>query len=117
MRSRGEEEEGLWAALAGRFAFQPRTYESESGIIEPLGSVTIDLAPAFAVSPAGYAAAERAVNALALLAMVEVFPAGEPLMVLDRQHSSYRFWPHRQAVNVDPTWPVEVFPTAITTSS
>ena len=42
--------------------------------------------------------------------MTQAFPASERLLVLDWQHASCWFWPHRHAAADDETWPVEVFP-------
>lgn len=105
-----EEYEDFWAPFDARFRFRPRLHESEAGIDEPSGSVTLDLSPIFAGQHSQFAAGEDAVNALALLGMTEVFPNDQRLLVLDWQHPSYWFWPHRQALHSDKTWPVEVFP-------
>jgi Protein of unknown function (DUF2716) len=105
-----EEYEDFWAPFDGRFRFRPRMQESWAGIEEPPGSVTIDLSPIFAGQGSQFAAGEAAVNALALLAMTEAFPVDQRLLVLDWQHPSYWFWPHRQALRSAQDWPVEVFP-------
>lgn len=102
--------EDLWTPFDTRYHFNPRTYEHETGISEPPGSVTFDLGPLFSGSEAQFAAGQDAVNALALLAMVEVLPIDQPMFVLDWQHPSYRFWPHRKARSPDEPWQVGVFP-------
>jgi hypothetical protein len=64
---------------------------------DPSPSVTFDLSGFFTASvQAEFNAAERAVDSLAHLAFVRVLPADRPLLVLDREHASFRFWPHRQ---------------------
>jgi hypothetical protein len=77
---------------------------------EPSQSVTFDLSPVFSGSQAEFAVGRRAINALALVAMIRTVAVTERLLVLDWQHPSYWFWPHRQAVSDDGQWPVEVFP-------
>ncbi|WP_406045041.1 DUF2716 domain-containing protein [Micromonospora sp. NBC_00898] len=57
-----------------------------------------------------FSAAQNAVNALGLPAMTRAFPTDTRLLVLDWQHTSYHFWPHRQACRPDQEWPIEIFP-------
>jgi hypothetical protein len=102
-------EEDFWGPFDARFEFRPNTWQ-HPGITEPTPSVTVDLAPIFVSKPAEFAAAEGAVNALALLAMTRVFAPTERLLVLDWQHQSWWFRPHQQATREDWQWPVEVFP-------
>lgn len=104
-----ENYENFWGPFDARFNFRPNVWQ-HPGIIEPTPSVTVDLAPIFASKPAEFAAAEGAVNALALLAMTRVFAPTERLLVLDWQHQSWWFRPHQQATRDDWQWPVEVFP-------
>ncbi len=100
----------FWRLFDDRFAFRPGIAPGRwPAIQEPAPSVTIDLAPVFASPPAEFAAAADAVNTLALLAMVRLLSPDDRLLVLDWQHPSYWFWPHRQATAADP-WQVEVFP-------
>jgi hypothetical protein len=96
-----------WATFETRFAFTPG---ARPAIDEPSPSVTIDLAPIFGDDQARFNAGETAVNAITLVALTKVFHPGQPLFVVDWQHPSYRFWPHRQALTVPPQWPVGVFP-------
>ncbi|MFG2043306.1 DUF2716 domain-containing protein [Dactylosporangium sp. NPDC048998] len=69
---------------------------------DPQPSVTFDLS-GFFTSPvqAEFNAAERAVDSLTHLAFVRVLPPDRPLLVLDREHASFRFWPHRQTEPLD----------------
>jgi hypothetical protein len=63
----------------------------------PQPSVTFDLAGFFtATVQAEFNAAERAVDNLAHLAFVRVLPPQRPLLVLNWEHASHRFWPHQQ---------------------
>lgn len=103
-------DDGLaWNPFDACYHFRPgRDSTRWPGIDEPAGSVTFDLAPAFARKE-GFAADEDAVTALTLTAMMSVFAADVPLIALDWQHPSYRFWPHRQAQSARP-WRVPVFP-------
>jgi hypothetical protein len=106
-----EQYEDYWAPFDARFQFragiQPERWPA---IQEPAPSVTLDLAPVFNGRQSEFAAGQRAINAIALLAMIRVTAATERLLVLDWQHPSYWFWPHRQAIREDGLWPVEVFP-------
>ncbi|GIH13386.1 DUF2716 domain-containing protein [Rugosimonospora africana] len=106
----GERDDDFWALFDARYRFRPKMRENGTGIDEPPGSVTIDLSPIFAGQRSQFAAGEDALNALALLAMTEVFSADQRLLVLDWQHPSHWFWPHRQALHPKQEWPVEVFP-------
>ncbi|MBG0819322.1 DUF2716 domain-containing protein [Planomonospora sp. ID91781] len=111
-----ERYEDFWAAFDARFNFRPQYKPShelydEPAINEPTPSVTIDLSPIFATSgSAQFAAAQDAVNILGLLAMTRTFTVSQRLLVLDWQHPSWGFWPHRQALTDTPHWPVEIFP-------
>jgi hypothetical protein len=106
----GEQYEDFWAPFDAQYQFRPGMQDGGAGIDEPPGSVTIDLSPIFAGQRSQFAAGEDAVNALALLAMTEIFPLDQRLLVLDWQHPGYWFWPHRQALRIQPDWPVAVFP-------
>jgi hypothetical protein len=86
----GERYEDFGHRFDTRYRFRPRMQESEAGIDEPLGSVTIDLSP-IAGQRSQFAAGEEAVNALSLLAMTEIFPVDQRLLVLDWQHPSIWF--------------------------
>jgi Protein of unknown function (DUF2716) len=55
--------------------------------------VTVDLAPIGTSGRVDVAAAEHAVNALALLAMTRVFASTERLLVLDWRHDKWWFRP------------------------
>jgi hypothetical protein len=88
-----------WGPFAQRFGFAPA-----HGIDEPAPSVTIDLAPIFDAGQARFNAGERAVNALAVLAMTGAFPPDQRLLVLDWQHPCRWFWPHRQVLQPEPLW-------------
>ncbi|WP_433415766.1 DUF2716 domain-containing protein [Microtetraspora malaysiensis] len=101
--------EDFWAPFDARFRFRPNQ-SREPAINEPTPSVTIDLAPIFTSKPAQFAAAHDAVNALGLLAMTRTFAPSQRLLVLDWQHPAWWFWPHRQATDDHPRWPVEIFP-------
>ncbi|MEV4177266.1 DUF2716 domain-containing protein [Nonomuraea sp. NPDC049709] len=71
-----ESYEDHWAPFDAHFTFRPRSWQhGEPAINEPVPSLTIDLAPIFARSPSGFAAAHNAVNALGLLAMTRAFPS------------------------------------------
>ncbi|RGA00563.1 DUF2716 domain-containing protein [Microbispora triticiradicis] len=106
-----ERYDDFWAPFDARFSFRPGYEQNDQAAIrEPIPSVTVDLAPVFAGEPAQFAAAEHAVNALGLLAMTRAFPTAQRLLVLDWQHPSWWFWPHRQALDPEPHWPVEIFP-------
>ncbi|MBG0831646.1 DUF2716 domain-containing protein [Planomonospora sp. ID67723] len=107
-----ERYEDFWAPFDARFDFRPspEPYD-EPAINEPAPSITIDLSPIFAISgSAQFAAAQDAVNTLGLLAMTRVFAPSQRLLVLDWHHPSWWFWPHRQALDENPRWPVEIFP-------
>ena len=94
-----------------RFAFRPGMSIAEPAINEPAGSVTLDLSPIFTARDVHEAAAGmNAVNSLGLLAWVSVLAPETSLLVLDWQHQTHRFWPHRFACQPDPQWQTEVFP-------
>ncbi|MER6171152.1 DUF2716 domain-containing protein [Streptosporangium sp. NPDC001681] len=106
-----ERYEDGWTPFDARFAFRPYSRrDGEPAISEPTPSLTIDLAPIFASDPAQFTAAQNAVNALGLLAMTRAFAESQHLLVLDWQHPSWWFWPHRQALAETVGWPVEIFP-------
>ena len=91
-----------WGPFDARYHFSPSLHGGPA-IDEPSPSVTIDLAPVLqATSPAVFAAGEQALNALAVLAMVRAFPEDQRLLVLDWQHPSHWFWPHRQVLQPEP---------------
>lgn len=70
---------------------------------DPRPSVTFDLSGFFTAEvQAEFNAAERAVDSLAHLAFVRVLPPDTPLLVLNWEHASHRFWPHR--VTTAPPW-------------
>lgn len=106
-----ERDEDYWAPFDERFQFRAGMQpERWPGIRESAPSVTFDLSSVFRGDQAEFGAGRRAINALALVAMVRTVPVTERLLVLDWQHPGYWFWPHRQAVSDDAQWPVEVFP-------
>ena len=93
-----ERYEDYWGPFEQRYHFAP-SMQSWPGIDEPVPSVTFDLAPVFDDSvQARFNAGERAVNALAVLALVRAFPEDQRLLVLDWQHPCRWFWPHRQVL-------------------
>ncbi len=102
-----EDYEDFWGPFGKRFKFRPREHP---GIDEPTTSVTVDLAPIFAGTPAEFAAGESAVNALALTAMTRVFAATDRLVALDWQHTSWWFRPDLHAIADDQQWLIPVFP-------
>ena len=100
-----------WTPFCRRFDFRPGMDSGEPAIAEPVPSVTVDLGPIFAArSHPEFAAGVHAVNSLTLLALVRVLEPDTSLVVLDWQHQTYRFWPHRLAGQPDPQWQTEVFP-------
>ena len=98
-----------WNPFYERFAFRPGM-ESWPAIEEPRPSVTIDLGPIFAGSHPEFSAGANAVNSLALVALTKVLAPDTSVVVLDWQHQTYRFWPHRFACRPDQQWPTTVFP-------
>jgi hypothetical protein len=101
--------EQFWTPFDDRFHFRPGTApEKWPAITEPAGSVTFDLSSVFERAD-GSSADEDALNEEILSAMNAVFPADIPLVALDWQHTSYWFWPHRQATEGQ-TWRVSAFP-------
>lgn len=89
--------EQFWTPFDQRFGFVPSASEPvPPGITEPLDSVTFSLASVYG-SETRFLAREAALNAEVLRAFVDVFPPDERLVVLDWQHPSYWFSPHRQA--------------------
>lgn len=115
--------ERYWTPFDAAYSFAPSYADDPArlqhpGITEPPGSVTFSLAPITqAGSQARYWAGVHALNAEVLQAFVTVFPEGERLVVLDWQHPSYWFRPHRHASGeFSPeglratTWPVCPFP-------
>ncbi|GGQ83639.1 hypothetical protein GCM10010166_62250 [Couchioplanes caeruleus subsp. azureus] len=98
-----------WASFNQRFAFRPGM-RSWPAIEEPGPSVTIDLEPIFAGGHAQFASGAAAVDSLTLAALTRVLDADTGLVVLDWQHQSYRFWPHRFACQPHQQWPTTVFP-------
>ncbi len=106
-RIRSEKYEDFWGPFDARFHFRPKEHP---GITEPAASVTVDLTPIFAGTPAEFAAGQSAVNAVALAAMTRVFAATDRLVVLDWQHASWWFRPQLHAIADDQQWPIPVFP-------
>jgi hypothetical protein len=101
--------DAYWSPFSQRFGFRPGMH-SWPAIVEPIPSVTVDLGPIFASDHPRFAAGADAVNSLTLLALVRVFEPATSLIVLDWQHQTYRFWPHRFACQPDSQWPTDVFP-------
>jgi hypothetical protein len=98
-----------WDPFHQRFAFRPGM-RSWPAIDEPRPSVTVDLGPIFAGSHSQFAAGADAINSLALVALTRVLGPDTSVVVLDWQHQTYRFWPHRFACQLDKQWPTTVFP-------
>jgi hypothetical protein len=99
-----------WTPFYERFDFRP-SVQHWPAISEPVPSVTVDLGPIFAArSQSEFDAGAAAVNRLALLAWVRVLEPDSSLVVLDWQHQTYRFWPHRFACQRDARWQTDVFP-------
>src|SRR6267154_900611 len=97
-----EQYQDYWAPFDARFQFRASIQpERWPAIQEPAPSVTLDLGPVFNGHPSEFAAGQQAINAITLLAMIRVTAATERLLVLDWQHPSYWFWPHRQAISDD----------------
>ena len=92
-----------------RFAFRP-SISSWPAIEEPRPSVTVDLEPIFAGGPARFGAGADAINSLALVALTRLLDSDTSIIVLDWQHQTYRFWPHRFARQSNQPWPTTVFP-------
>jgi Protein of unknown function (DUF2716) len=106
----GPEYERYWAAFDERFDFRPNyAPEVRPGIKEPVGSVTLSLAPIFDAGRAGFAAGEAAINAEVLRAFVAVLEEHVVLLALDWQHEGFWFRPHEHALRGDP-WPIPPFP-------
>jgi hypothetical protein len=100
----------LWSEFDRRFNFRASVRpEGWPAITEPPGSTTINLDAIFSAPPSGFAAGASAVNALVLRALVATVPEEERLVVLDWQHASFGFWPHRHARNGG-DWCVQPFP-------
>ncbi|WP_326999983.1 DUF2716 domain-containing protein [Dactylosporangium sp. NBC_01737] len=92
----------LWAPFIARYGFVPGAVPA---IDEPTPSVTFDLSGFFtAAEQSAFTATERAVNALALLAMTRVFGPDERVVALDWEHDCHWFHPHVQAVSAEPLW-------------
>ncbi|MET8234864.1 DUF2716 domain-containing protein [Micromonospora sp. NPDC005298] len=104
-----DSDDTYWTPFSERFDFRPGM-QSWPAITEPVPSVTIDLGPIFSSSQPQFAAGADAVNGLALLALVRALDHDTSVVVLDWQHQTYRFWPHRFACQPDPQWPTTVFP-------
>ncbi len=98
-----------WTAFYQRFSFRPGM-QSWPAIDEPRPSVTIDLEPIFTGDHARFEAGADAINSLALVALTRVLEPDTSVVVLDWQHQTYRFWPHRFACQPDRQWPTTVFP-------
>jgi hypothetical protein len=104
------EYEGYWDAFDERFRFRASTRPAEwPAIDEPSPSVTFDLSPIYANEGPMFASGATALDSLVLRALTWSFPQDQPFIVLDWQHTSYRFWPHRHAVQNEP-WLVTPFP-------
>lgn len=104
-----DSDDTYWTPFQQGFAFRPGM-RSWPAIDEPRPSVTIDLSPIFTGSHAQFAAGADAIDSLTLLALTRVLDADTSVVVLDWQHQTYRFWPHRFACQADPRWPTTVFP-------
>jgi hypothetical protein len=103
-------DDAYWTPFRQRFGFRPDMH-SWPAITEPVPSVTVDLSPIFAArSHPEFAAGVAAVNSLTLLALARALEPDTSLVVLDWQHQTYRFWPHRFACQPDSQWQTDVFP-------
>ncbi|MFB9906511.1 DUF2716 domain-containing protein [Allokutzneria oryzae] len=109
----------VWNRFDGRFDFLPSAHpEDWPSIVEPTPSLTWDLAPGQRRPLSRYDHAARdfgrsreGVDELAdvlFAALKRCTGEQDWVYVLDWQHASYRFWPHRTD-SVDP-WPVPIVP-------
>jgi hypothetical protein len=100
-----------WDQFESAFGFRASTTPDRwPAIREPTPSVTVDLSPIFSGGEAIFVAGTNAVNALALLSMIEVFDRQEELVVLDWQHPAYLLQPHDFATADLPWLGVQPFP-------
>lgn len=101
----------LWSRFESLYGFRAHTEpEGWPAIREPVGSVTFDLAPAWVEDACGFWTTQ-AVNHLVVRSLACVVPEDDPIIVLDWQHPSHKFWPHR----LPESWIVpELFPNGVT---
>src|SRR3977135_2838312 len=93
----------VWSRFRHRFGFRASTTpDGWPAIEEPTPSVTFDLGQIPHGARRG--AAYDAINAEALRAFVWALPEGSELLVLDWQHSVYRFRPSFLALAWQPDW-------------
>jgi Protein of unknown function (DUF2716) len=98
-----------WAKFESSFGFRAGVGpESWPAIREPAPSITLDLSVIRDGAERG--AAYDAINAEALRAFVWALPEVSELIVLDWQHSAYRFKPAVQALIWRAEWIVPVYP-------
>lgn len=90
--------ESLWTPFDDKFGFRPgMDADTCPAIKEPLGSITFGLAHMFD----GTGTTEwlrHAVNFTVVWALADLVGSERPLIAMDWQHPSYRFWPHRNPV-------------------
>lgn len=101
-----------WYRFEHDFAFRPSTHPQRwPSITEPAPSITYGLEPITRASGNGPLCARTgALDTVTLLAFTEILPPGGRVAVLDWQHTS-RWWrPHRQVHRDDRPWPTTVFP-------
>ena len=97
--------EDFWEPFGSRFGF-PLTREFQ----EPAPPVTFDLSPIFTGSPSEYEAGKNAINALTVLAITRIAPPAGRMLILDWQHPSHWYWPHKQHDWQEVLCPVLPFP-------
>ena len=103
------EHERVWSTFYDRFQFKA-SHDSEGwpGFVPPMPSITFDLS----AIPEGpqLATAADAINAEALRCFVTVLPDGGQWIVLDWQHTAYRFDAVAASLSDGHTWSVSVYP-------
>ena len=102
--------EPVWTRFEERYRFHPEYgTQVRPAITEPPESVTFSLRPIFDPEGAAFAVGEASLDTLVHRSLVELLPPDAPMVVLDWQHPSYRFWPGRE-VRSSSDWPLAPFP-------
>lgn len=113
----GRNEEVLfWERFEAHFHFRPSTRpEDWPSIDEPVPSVTLQLSEVCRTDPRGrmqdmpgFVARVRDIDLTTVAAFQRCTHSGERMAVLDCQHPSYWFWPHRLDLDdLRATWDVD----------
>jgi Protein of unknown function (DUF2716) len=101
------EREHYWSEFISRFNFKPEARVHLSPAInDPIPSVTFELSMPKAGGFGSGEVATKAFEAAVLYSLIRAFRPDQAVIAMEYYSSSYRFWPHRLAIEPEP-WLVE----------